>query len=97
MYDKVVPDANQKFPVLFDKVKDLWTRDWNVPLEDLAKIKSPCLVMSGDHDMIPLPHTLALFGAIPHSELCVVPGTSHDLIEEKPRLVNSAITDFLNR
>jgi len=42
-----------------------------------------------------LEHTIALYRAIPSSELAIVPGTSHGLLMEKPELGNRVILDFL--
>jgi pimeloyl-ACP methyl ester carboxylesterase len=39
--------------------------------------------------------TIALYRAIPDSELAIVPGTSHFLIQEKPDLCNKIILEFL--
>jgi len=62
----------------------------------LAKISCPTLVMSGDRDLIPLSHTVELFHNIKDAKLCIVPGTTRALMEEKPQMVNAAIIDFLN-
>lgn len=35
------------------------------------------------------------FGAIPDAELCIVPGSSHLVILDKPEMVNGLILDFL--
>ena len=45
----------------------------------------------------PLDHTSTLFGAIPNSELAVLPGASHLLTMEKPDLVNRLVLDFLEK
>ncbi len=92
-YYSVVPNAPEKFPKLCEKIKKLWTSDWNW---DVTKISCPTLVMSGDRDVIPLSHTLEMFHNIKDAKLCIVPGTTHALIEEKPKMVNAAIIDFLN-
>jgi pimeloyl-ACP methyl ester carboxylesterase len=40
-------------------------------------------------------HTIALYEALPHGQLAVVPGTSHVLALEKPALVNQLLVEFL--
>ena len=70
-------------------------REPHIPLGDLARIGAPTLVMVGDDDLLSMDHTVALWRAIPNSELAVVPGTSHTLVWEKPQLVNRLILDFL--
>lgn len=39
--------------------------------------------------------TLELYRAIPDSELSVMPGTSHFLLQEKPAACNAILLDFL--
>jgi pimeloyl-ACP methyl ester carboxylesterase len=63
--------------------------------EDLGQVSARTLIMAGDDDAILAEHTLAMFRAIPHAELAIVPGTSHALIIEKPALCNQIIIDFL--
>jgi pimeloyl-ACP methyl ester carboxylesterase len=45
--------------------------------------------------MFTLEHTLALFRAIPNAKLCVLPGTTHALLFERPAAVNAAVLEFL--
>ena len=52
-------------------------------------------MLVGDDDMVALEHTIALFRAIPNSELAVVPGASHGVVLEKPDLLNRIVIDFL--
>jgi len=52
-------------------------------------------VMFGDDDLMTLEHVIAMYEGIPNSELAVVPGTSHFLLQEKPMLCNTIIVDFL--
>jgi pimeloyl-ACP methyl ester carboxylesterase len=51
--------------------------------------------MASDRDLITLEHTIELFRAIPKAQLCIVPGSSHGLVVEKPRVVAQAVLDFL--
>jgi pimeloyl-ACP methyl ester carboxylesterase len=47
--------------------------------------------MASDDEII----TLELYRGMPSSELAVVPGTSHFLLQEKPELCNTIVLDFL--
>jgi pimeloyl-ACP methyl ester carboxylesterase len=49
----------------------------------------------GDDDEVTLEHAIAMYRAIPDAELAVVPGTSHELLHEKPALCNELIVGFL--
>lgn len=64
-------------------------------LADLAKLDRRTLVVAADDDIIGLEHTLALYRGIPDSELAVVPGTSHALLEEKPVVCREIVAEFL--
>ena len=51
--------------------------------------------MVGDDDEVTLEHAVQMYRGIPHSELAVIPGTSHGLLVEKPALCNTMLVDFL--
>ncbi len=94
-YEAVSPDGAAHWPVVVGKLADMYRTGPTIPTEDLARISRPTLVLVGDDDLITLEHTIALYRAIPTSELAVVPGTSHALPLEKPGEVNRLILDFL--
>jgi len=95
MYDSLSPDGPEHFPVFFNKLKPNWLSP-GVPLERLADVQSPTLVLIGDDDCVTPEHAAAMVRALPAgSQLGVVPGTSHGLPFEKPDLVNRLILDFL--
>jgi pimeloyl-ACP methyl ester carboxylesterase len=83
-----------------EKLGHLWATS---PTEDelslalLAKITQPVLLVSGDHDVITLEHTLQIFHALPNSELCVLPGTDHGTFSSRPEWLNPIIGAFLAR
>jgi pimeloyl-ACP methyl ester carboxylesterase len=52
--------------------------------------------MFGDDDLVTIDHMATLYEGIPDSELAIVPGTSHFLLQEKPGLCNKIILDFLS-
>jgi pimeloyl-ACP methyl ester carboxylesterase len=94
-YGAVSPDGPAHWPVVVTKAVEMFRREPNIALDDLARIRARTLVMTGDDDMFSLEHTIALYRAIPNSELAVVPGTSHTLLREKPDVANRLILDFL--
>jgi len=83
-----------------EKLGHLWATS---PTEDelslalLGKITQPVLLVSGDHDVITLEHTLQIFHALPNSELCVLPGTDHGTFSSRPEWLNPIIGAFLAR
>ncbi|MEU9039473.1 alpha/beta hydrolase [Streptomyces sp. NPDC048352] len=94
-YGAVSPDGADHWPVVVRKEADMIRTQPTIPAEALARMGMPTLVLVGDDDLITLEHTIALYRAIPDSQLAVVPGTSHGLPLEKPGLVNQLILDFL--
>jgi pimeloyl-ACP methyl ester carboxylesterase len=96
-YGQVSPDGREHFPVVAEKIFRMASTEPTLTPVDLGKVGARTLVMAGDDDMVSAEHTLAMYRAIPGSELAVVPGTSHILIIEKPELCNEIILDFLTK
>jgi pimeloyl-ACP methyl ester carboxylesterase len=95
-YDAVSPDGPDHWPVVLDKVLRLW---WDEPLDftaDLARIRTPTLLMAGDDDCIDHAHSLEMFRRIPTGRLAIIPGASHTAPVEQPELVNRMILEFLD-
>jgi pimeloyl-ACP methyl ester carboxylesterase len=80
---------------VFAKFVEMVQREPHIPVDDLARIAAPTLLLVGDDDMVSLEHAVSLYRAIPGSELAVVPGTSHGVLMEKPELVNRIVLDFV--
>ena len=94
-YGEVSPDGEDHYPVVVQKVFEMGAREPSMTAADVSVVTHRTLVMVGDDDIITLEHTLDLYRAIPNSELAVVPGTSHFLIQEKPGACNAVMVDFL--
>jgi pimeloyl-ACP methyl ester carboxylesterase len=94
-------DAQIEKPRTVDeKLTKLWLTsptETELSLAMLAKIEQPVLVISGDRDAITLEHTLLIFHALPHAELCVLPGTDHATFSGRPEWLNPIIGAFLDR
>lgn len=96
LYAASSPDGPEHWPVVIAKFAEMISSQQpNIKTDELARITSPTLVVSGDDDMMTLEHTIELYRAIPGSELATVPGTSHALMFEKPGLLNRIVLDFL--
>lgn len=81
------------------KLNHLWaTSPTNDELNPvlLSGIHKRVLVMVGDHDAILLDHTIALYRALPDARLCILPGTSHGTLIQRPEWVNPIIAAFLD-
>ena len=97
-YDRFSPDGPAHYPVIFRKVRELWlsapTAE-DIDLAQLAAIEAPTLVIVGDHDIIRAEHTLEIYYHLPHAELCILPGTSHNTFDRRPEWVNPMVLSFL--
>ena len=71
-------------------------REWNrVP--DLPKIKTPVLIVHGEHDELTPACGLRMKGALPHAEMKIVRNASHMPFYENPDEYYPALIDFLSR
>jgi pimeloyl-ACP methyl ester carboxylesterase len=94
-YGEVSPDGEEHFKVVAAKIGEMAAVEPNLQPSDLAKVTSRTLVMFSDDDLMTLTHAVEMYDALPNAELAIVPGTSHFLTQEKPRLVNQLLLDFL--
>ncbi|ASU85934.1 alpha/beta hydrolase [Nocardiopsis gilva YIM 90087] len=94
-YGEVSPDGEEHYPVVVRKVLEMGGREPELKASDLGGITNRTLVMSADDDIVTLEHMLEMYRAIPNSELAIVPGTSHFLLQEKAEACNAVIIDFL--
>lgn len=94
-YGAVSPDGEDHFPVVVRKDFELSSREPALTADEVGAVRARTLVLVADDDIVTLEHTLELYRAIPDSELSVVPGTSHFLLQEKPAACNAIILDFL--
>lgn len=79
------------------RMKTLLLTEPNLTTADLNRIKCPTLFITGDHDIIKLPHTTEMFESVKQGYLAVIPGTKHYPHKERPLVVNPIILDFLSK
>ncbi|QBS45188.1 alpha/beta fold hydrolase [Nocardia sp. CS682] len=94
-YGEVSPDGEEHFRVVAEKLLSMARAEPTLTVEELAGIASRTLVIAADDDAMSLEHTIALYRAIPDSELAIIPGTSHLLVVEKPAEVYRVVGSFL--
>lgn len=87
-----------------DKERKLHFKDWRD--EDLASIKSPSLIISGDKDVVTTEHTVKMSQIIPNAQLMILPGSHGSFIGEicaaeegskMPETTVTMIKEFLNK
>jgi pimeloyl-ACP methyl ester carboxylesterase len=94
-YGEVSPDGEEHFRVVVKKAAELESKEPALAQATLRELKPRTLLMFGDDDLVTMEHINATYEGIPDSELAIVPGTSHFLLQEKPALCNRIIVDFL--
>ncbi len=94
LYEAASPDGPDHWPVFVGKILEMW-KNFHVPLERLAVIEPPTLVLVGDDDAITLEHTVSLYRAIHDSALAVLPYAAHLVALEQADVVNEMILRFL--
>jgi len=76
------------------KIVDLDLYQPHITLDQLHQIKCPTFVIGGDHDAIPVPHTVLIAANILQSYLWIVPNSGHSVPIFKKDPFNSQIYDF---
>ena len=75
----------------------LFAPDFLVPVDRLAAIAAPVLIISGEHDPIWPPEALAdLVPAFAEGRMEIMPGTGHSPYFEQPAQFDRRIADFLD-
>jgi len=88
--DKKYYDSHKNKPEITGNDKNSWKLfmlDWeqpNISLSSLRKIKSPSLIICGDHDLIRIEHTVLIFQNIPKAELWILPNSGHGTLIQYP-------------
>jgi pimeloyl-ACP methyl ester carboxylesterase len=79
------------------KISDLDLYQPNITLEQLHHIQCPTLVIGGDHELIPVRHTVLIAENIPRSYLWIIPGSGHSTPVVKKELFNAQVEDFFKK
>jgi pimeloyl-ACP methyl ester carboxylesterase len=83
---------------LLKQIWPMWTHPLAYSPQELAAIHTPSLVLMGDRDeFFRVEEALQLARMLPKAELAVAPGASHTFFQDKPRLFQELVLDFLRR
>jgi pimeloyl-ACP methyl ester carboxylesterase len=69
----------------------------NISLSALKAIKCPSLIICGDHDLIPVEHTVLIYKNIPKAYLWVVPNSGHGTLIEHTDDFNKQVNEFFTK
>jgi len=83
------PDVKNKL-----KICELDVYQPNMTLAQLHTIKCPALVIGGDHDVIPVAHTVQIAQNIPQAYLWIIPNSGHSTPVRKKDQFNPLVQDF---
>jgi pimeloyl-ACP methyl ester carboxylesterase len=79
------------------KITDLDLFQPHIKLALLHAISCPALVIGGDHDVIPVFHTVTIAQNIPNSYLWIIPNSGHSTPVFKKEQFNPLILDFFEK
>lgn len=65
-----------------------------ITIENLQKVDVPVMLVVGDRDAVLMEHTMEIFNALPKSNLCVLPASSHFVDHEKPNQMVYWLKEF---
>ena len=105
-YARIAPKP-EDWPQLVAKVKYMNSHIPDLSAEAIRSIKAPTLIIIGDSDIIRPEHAVELFRllgggvsgdavGLPHSQLAVLPGTTHVTLIERADWLLSMIPAFLD-
>ncbi|GAA2139936.1 alpha/beta fold hydrolase [Actinomadura napierensis] len=92
-YVRVAPDPGhfEEFTAKLQGVFQAW-KGWEE--DDLRAIRSPTLLMVGDHDFVRLEHAVEMHNLIAGSRIAVLPGTTHNGLMRRTDLVLPMAREF---
>ncbi len=106
-YTRIAPNPDD-FATLFAKKTQMDRNLEDVPAEVIESIEVPTLLIIGDSDLVRPEHAVEMFrllgggvfgdtpAGLPHSQLAVLPGTSHVTLVHRAELLLSIIPPFLD-
>jgi pimeloyl-ACP methyl ester carboxylesterase len=94
-YARLSPTPDQ-YGAFQEQISKMWAAEPNWSDEQLRSIRSPVLVVDGDHDeAIKREHTEYIAATIPGAGLLILPNVSHFAFLQDPAMFNAALLHFL--
>jgi pimeloyl-ACP methyl ester carboxylesterase len=88
--------AGANYAELNAELNALWLTQPQLKPADLQAIHAPTLVITGENDIIDLPHSGALAQMLAHGRIEIVLGAGHTALFTHSEQINVLIADFLN-
>jgi pimeloyl-ACP methyl ester carboxylesterase len=93
-YKRISPNP-QRLSDFVRRSRELWLRDPYIGDAELKQIQAPVLLIAGDRHDIRVEHLLVVRASLREAQLCILPGASHAILQEKPQLLVTIFEDFL--
>jgi pimeloyl-ACP methyl ester carboxylesterase len=94
-YRRLSPTPKE-YDAFVEQISHMWASQPNWTDDQLKSIRSPVLVLDGDHDeAIKRAHTEYMAATIPGAGLAILPDTSHFAFLQDPAAFNFAVLHFL--
>lgn len=94
-YRRMSPTPNE-YDAFVEQISHMWASQPNWTDDQLKSIRTPVLVLDGDHDeAIKRSHTEYIAATIPGAGLEILPNTSHFAFLQDPAAFNFAVLHFL--
>jgi pimeloyl-ACP methyl ester carboxylesterase len=95
-YNRISPDGPAHWKIFAEKLRPMWGGSaWGFAEPDLAKIKLPVMIVSGDKESVE--EGVRVYRAIPNARLFVLPGTGHSTFQDRADWLNRVVLDFLDQ
>lgn len=85
----------EKWKKFINDLQGVWSPATFISDKLLESIKSSCLIMNGDKDIIKLNNALYMHRIIENSQLCILPNSTHFTLWENPGLVLDVVMPYL--
>jgi len=77
------------------KMLHLLAKEPHIDPAVLGKVTAPTMILSSDHDVILLKHTVDIYEHLPNANLAVFPNSTHAVPYDDPKLFNATVDRFL--
>lgn len=86
----------ENLPTIAKKIRSMWLAEPNFTAAELARIKTPVLIMDGEKEELIRPdHAREIAAAIPKATLVMLPNVGHYATFKTPKQWNEAVLNFL--
>lgn len=84
----------ENFESFLSRSNELWLRDPYLTEEQMTGIEAPVLFIVGEKDAVRIEHVLLMRSLVENSEMCVLPGATHFVLADNPKVVLPILMDF---